>query len=190
MWYRGSRGWSARRPRSSPRLPYVRALAVAALLLVPATTIATDPQDVGGKLDLRSVKVVRDGALLRLTISTYGPWASKLLQSGGKGRTGPRPGINALTVYYDVNGDGSADFTGRVVYRGGLYVWITGKGQAFEPVPVKRPSSSSASFTHPVDVLFPAGAKGKKTLRLVVVSLYRKRDRAPNRGWIPVTFQL
>ncbi|MDQ2910440.1 MAG: hypothetical protein M3R39_05425, partial [Actinomycetota bacterium] len=64
----------------------MRALAVAALLLVPATTIATDPQDVGGKLDLRSVKVVRDGALLRLTISTYGPWASKLLQSGGKGR--------------------------------------------------------------------------------------------------------
>jgi hypothetical protein len=168
----------------------VRVLATVALLLLPATTIATDPKDVGGKLDLRSVKAVRDGSLLRLTISTYGPWASKLLQSSGKGPSGPRPGVNALTVYYDVNGDGTTDFTGRIVYKGGLYLWITGKGQAFEPVPVSRPSSSSASFTHPVDVLFPAGATGRKTLRLAVVSLYRKRDRAPNHGWIPVVFHL
>jgi hypothetical protein len=165
----------------------MRVLAAAALLLLPATTIATDPRDVGGKLDLRSVKAVRDGSLLRLTISTYGPWASKLLQSSGNGHSGPRPGINALTVYYDVNGDGTADFTGRIVYRRGLYVWITGRGNAFEPVPVSRPSTSSASFTHPVDVLFPAGATGK-TLRVAVVSLYRKRDRAPNRGWISILF--
>ncbi len=168
----------------------MRTLTVAALLLLPATTIAPDPRDVGGKLDLRSVRAVRDGALLRLTISTYSPWPSKLLQSGDKGRSGPRPGINELTVYYDVNGDGTADFTGRIVYKSGLYVWITGKGQAFEPVPVLRPSTSSASFTHPVDVLFPAGAKGRKTLRLAVESLYRAQDRAPSRGWIPVVFRL
>lgn len=158
------------------------------MLLLPATTIATDPKDVGGKLDLRSVKAARDGALLRLTISTHGPWASKLLQTSGNGRVGPRPGINALTVYYDVNGDGSADFTGRIVYRRGLYAWISGRGQAFEPVPVSRPNVSSASFTHPVDVLFPAGTPAPKRLRLAVVSLYQKRDRAPNHGWIPVVF--
>jgi hypothetical protein len=165
-------------------------LAVAALLLLPATTIATDPQDVGGKLDLRSVTVVRDGSLLRLTISTYGPWASKLLQNNGYGHSGPRPGINALTVYYDVTGDGTPDFTGRIVYRGGLFLWIIGQGKAFDPIPVKRPSASSASFTHPADVLFPAGTKGKRTLRLVVVSIYRQRDRAPNRGWIRLTVSL
>jgi hypothetical protein len=166
----------------------VRVLAVAALFFLPAATIATDPRDVGGKLDLRSVKVAREGSLLRVTISTYGPWASRLLQNSGAGHSGPRPGINALTVYYDVNGDGSADFTGRIVYRGGLSAWISGRGQVFEPVRVTRPSASSASFTHPVDVLFPAGAPTPKTLRLAVVSLNRKRDRAPNRGWIPVVF--
>jgi hypothetical protein len=158
------------------------------MLLLPATTIATDPKDVGGKLDLRSVKAARTGALLRLTISTYGPWASKLLQNGGTGHSVPRPGINALTVYYDVNGDGSADFTGRIVYRGGLYAWISGRGQVFEPVRVSRPTASSASFAHPVDVLFPAGTPTPRTLRLAVVSLNIKRDRAPNRGWLTVVF--
>jgi hypothetical protein len=53
---------------------------------------------------------------------------------------------------------------------------------------VSRPSASRASFAHPVDVLFPAGTPAPKTLRVAVVSLYRKRDRAPNRGWIPVVF--
>ena len=158
------------------------------MFLLPATTIATDPRDVGGKLDLRSVKAARDGGLLRLTISTYGPWASKLLQNSDTGHAVPRPGINALTVYYDVNGDGSADFTGRIVYRGGLYVWISGRGRVFEPVQVRRPSSSSASFTYPAGVLFPAGTPTPKTVRLAVVSLYQKRDRAPNRGWLPVVF--
>ena len=87
-----------------------------------------------------------------------------------------------------MNGDGRADFTGRIVYRGGLYAWISGRGKVFEPVRVTRPSASSASFTHPVDVLFPAGTPVPKTLRLAVVSLNRKRDRAPNRGWITVVF--
>jgi hypothetical protein len=163
-------------------------LAVAALLLVPAGAIASDPNDVGGKLDLRSVKAVQDGSLLRLTVSTYGPWASKLLKSGGGGRSGPRVGVNALAVQYDVNGDGKTDYTGRIVYRGGLFVRITGKGKAFESVPVSRPTPSSASFTHPADVLFPEGTPSPRKLRLAVVSLYRKRDRAPNTGWLTVTF--
>ena len=166
----------------------MRVLAVAALLLVPAGAIAGDPRDTGGKLDLRSVKAVQDGTLLRLTVSTYGPWASKLLKTGGNGRTGPRPGLNTLVVNYDVNGDGRTDYRGRIVYRGGLYVLITGKGKALEPVPVSRPTSSSASFTHPVDVLFPEGAQSPRKLRLAVVSLYRKRDRAPNKGWLTVSF--
>jgi len=40
-------------------------LAVAALLLVPAGAIASDPNDVGGKLDLRSVKAVRPSRTAR-----------------------------------------------------------------------------------------------------------------------------
>ena len=162
----------------------MRVLAVAAVLLLPAGAVATDPKDTGGKLDLRGVKAVQDGSLLRLKISTYGPWPSKLLQATGHGRAT----ATGLTVYYDVNGDGTADFTGRIVYRGGLFEWITGRGKSFEPVPVTRPTTSSASLTHPADVLFPVGAEPPRKLRLMVVSLYHKRDRAPNRGWLTISF--
>ena len=103
-------------------------LAVAVLLFVPAGAIANDPNDVGGKLDLRSVKAVQDGSLLRLTVSTYGPWASRLLRSGN-GPSGPRVGLDALADYYDVNGDGKTDYIGRIGYRGGLFVRITGKAR-------------------------------------------------------------
>ena len=167
----------------------MRVLAVAAVFLVPALTVVTDPKDAGGKLDLRSAKAVRNDPLLQLTISMYGPWVSRLLASGGNGLSGPKPGLNELTVLYDVNGDGAADFTGQIIYRGGLFLWITGKHSAFEPVPVKRPSPSSASFTHPVDVLFKG--KGTKKLRFAITSVNGTHtDRLPNRGWVPVVFHL
>jgi hypothetical protein len=162
----------------------MRVLAVAAVLLLPGGAVANDPRDTGGKLDLRSVKAVQDGTLVRLKISTYGPWASKLLQATAHGRAS----ATGLTVYYDVDGDATADYTGRIVYRGGLYEWITGRGKSLEPVPVTRPTPSSATFTHPVDVLFPADAQSPRKLRLMVVSVNRKRDRAPNKGWLTVSF--
>jgi hypothetical protein len=159
-------------------------LAVAAVLLLPGGAVANDPRDAGGKLDLRSVKAVQDGTLVRVRVSTYGPWASKLLQATAHGRAS----ATGLTVYYDVNGDATADYTGRIVYRGGLYEWITGRGKSLEPVPVTRPTPSRASFTHPVDALFPAGTQSPRKLRLMVVSVNRKRDRAPNTGWLAVSF--
>jgi hypothetical protein len=55
-------------------------------------------------------------------------------------------------------------------------------------VPVTRPTPSSAALTHPVDVLFPVRAEPPRKLRLMVVSLYRKRDRAPNTGWLTISF--
>lgn len=155
--------------------------------LLAATTTVHDPRDAGGKLDLRSATALRRGALLILTISTYGEWSSTLLRSGGNGPSGPLAGKNRLTVLYDVNGDGKADFSGRIVYRGRLAMWITGKNQAFEPVPVSRPTRSSAFLTHPVDVLF--SGKGTKTLRLAITSIDgAARDRMPNHGWISVPF--
>jgi hypothetical protein len=154
------------------------------VLLLPGGAVANDPRDTGGKLDLRSVKAVQDGTLVRVRVSTYGPWASKLLQATAHGRAS----ATGLTVYYDVNGDATADYTGRIVYRGGLYEWITGRGKSLEPVPVTRPTPSRASFTHPVDALFPAGTQSPRKLRLMVVSVNRKRDRAPNTGWLAVSF--
>jgi hypothetical protein len=165
----------------------MRILVALTAVLLPLTTIATDPKDTGGKLDLRSAKAARDGGLLRLSIGTYAQWPSKLLQSSGNGPSGPRPGLERLTVLYDVNGDGKADFTGRIVYRGGLALWITGRSSAFEPVPVKRPTRSSASFVHPVDVLFPGSHR--KTLRIAITSVTSAGlDRMPNRGWMRVVF--
>ena len=154
------------------------------MLLLPGGAVANDPRDTGDKLDLRSVKAVQDGTLVRVRVSTYGPWASKLLQATAHGRAS----ATGLTVYYDVNGDATADYTGRIVYRGGLYESITGRGKSLEPVPVTRPTPSSASFTHPVDALFPAGTQSPRKLRLMVVSVNRKRDRAPNTGWLAVSF--
>jgi hypothetical protein len=167
----------------------VKAIAVIASVLLVSTAVATDPRDAGGKLDLRSVKAVRDGKLLRLTISTYGPWDSKLLRSEGMGTSRPPLGRNRLTVLYDVNRDGKADFTGRIVYRGKLSMWIGGKGSAFEPVPVSRPNPSSVRLVHPVDVLFSGG--GTKTLRLAITSMNgTHRDRLPDHGWITLVYHL
>ena len=162
----------------------MRALAVAAVLLLPAGAVANDPKDTGGKLDLRSVRAVQDGTLVRLKISTYGAWPSKLLQAAVHGRAS----ATGLAIYYDVNGDGTADYTGRIVYRGGLYERIIGRGKSLEPVPVTRPTPSTASFTHPIDALFAADAQSPRKLRLMVVSVYQRRDRAPNKGWLTVSF--
>ena len=158
----------------------MRALLVVASFFAVATTTVTDAKDVGGKLDLRTARAARDGTLLRLTVKVYGRWSSKLLRRGGKSR---------LTVLYDVNGDGKADFTGRIVYRGKLSLWITGRHQAFEPVPVSRPTSTSAYFVHPVDVLFHG--TGTKTLGIAITSVNgTHRDRMPDKGWAPVVFTL
>ena len=86
-----------------------------------------------------------------------------------------------------VNGDGKADYTGHIVYRGKLALWLTGRRSAFESVPVSRPTRSSASFAHPLDVLFPGTRP--KTLRLALTSVTPAGiDRLPNRGWFRVPF--
>lgn len=176
----------------------MRRLALLAVPLVLATTTASDPRDTGGKLDFKSAKAVRDRELLRFSVTTYEGWASKILQSSRIGSSGPVPGPNRLTVLYDSNGDGRADYTGRIVYwQKHLSMWITGRRSAFEPVPVKRPSAKSASFVHPVDVFFRT-PKGTKTLRLAVTSRYVDsgacasacKDRIPNVKWMPVVYHL
>jgi hypothetical protein len=169
-------------------------LAVPLVFAVPlalATTTATDPNDVSGKLDFKKAVAVRDGKLLHFTITTYDSWASKVLQASGPGTSHPSPGTNRLTVLYDRNGDGRADFTGVIVYwQKHLSLWISGKSSNFEPLPVKRPTAKSASFTHPVDVFFKT-PKGTKTLGIAVTSRYEGvKDRIPNHGWMKVVYHL
>ena len=100
-----------------------------------------------------------------------------------------KDGKSRLTVLYDVNGDGRADFTGRIVYRGRLSLWITGRRQSFELVPVSRPTPTSAYFVHRVDVLF--SGRETKTLVIAITSVNgTHRDRMPDKGWAPVVFTL
>ena len=181
-------------------LAVLAAIAAVAAPLVLATTTASDPNDTAGKLDFKSAKAARDGQLLHFTITTYDGWASSMLQ-GKNGSAGPMAGRNAMTVLYDVNKDGRADYQGKLLYfQKHLRLWISGKRSNFEPLPVKRPNSKTASFTHPVDVFYRT--PGTKTLRLAVTSMDRDsvgcglpvlggcKDRIPNSGWIPVVFHV
>lgn len=165
--------------------------AVLALPLVLVTTIATDPRDAGGKLDFKSAKAVREGSLIHFSIATYDGWASKILQGGGMGNSGPLAGQNRLTVLYDRNGDGKADYTGRMIYwQKSLALWISGRNSNFEPLPVRRLDTKNAFFTHPVDIFFKT-PKGTKTLGIAVTSRYEgARDRIPNSGWMKVVYHL
>lgn len=174
----------------------MRWLAVLAVPFVLATTTASDPNDAAGKLDFKKAVAVRDGQLLRFTITTYDGWASNVLQ-GRFGTSRPAAGPNAMTVLYDVNGDRKADYTGRIVYwQKHLGLWIAGRRSNFEPLPVKRPNAKTVSFVHPVDVFYRT--PGTKTLRLAVTSVDRDsagcgsgcRDRIPNSGWMPVVFHV
>ncbi|SRR6266545_2203658 len=166
-----------------------------ALPLLVAFTVAKDPNDVRGKLDLRKVTAAREEPLLRMNIITYGVWRSRLLRGAG----GPHAGPNKLTVLYDVNGDKRADYTGRIIYEGTrLALWITGKKSQFEPVPVRRPTRRSVTFRHPVDIFFKGSPRDVEVIWIRVTSLYRKagtacargcRDRAPNRAWMKIVFR-
>jgi hypothetical protein len=161
-----------------------------------APTVATtttppagnDPDDVDGQLDIRNLNATRTGDLLAISLTTYEPWSSNVLVGPGPNRYGP----NRLTIFYDIDLDGTPDHRGKIVYSGGeLSVYLTGEGQAFEPIPVERPNNMTAQFVHPVDVLFvPSGGSSEVDIQIRAKSLYNgQEDKAPDAGrWLAVPF--
>jgi hypothetical protein len=147
-----------------------------------------DPDDVNGQLDIRNLNATRTGDLLAVSLTTYEPWSSNVLVGPGPNRYGP----NRLTIFYDIDLDGAPDYRGKIVYSGGeLSVYLTGEGQAFEPIPVERPNNVTAQFVHPVDVFFvPSGGSSEVDIQIRVKSLYNgQQDRAPDAGeWLGVPF--
>ena len=147
-----------------------------------------DPDDVDGQLDIRNLNATRTGDLLAVSLTTYEPWSSNVLVGPGPNRYGP----NRLTIFYDIDLDGTPDHRGRIVYSGGeLSVYLTGEGQAFEPIPVERPNNVTAQFVHPVDVLFvPSGGSSEADIQIRAKSLYNgQEDKAPDAGrWLGVPF--
>ena len=163
----------------------------AAAPTVATTTTApagNDPDDVDGHLDIRNLNATRTGDLLAISLTTYEPWSSNVLVGPGPNRYGP----NRLTIFYDVDLDGTPDHRGKIVYSGGeLSVYLTGEGQAFEPIPVERPNNMTAQFVHPVDVLFvPSGGSSEVDIQIRAKSLYNgQEDKAPDAGrWLGVPF--
>jgi hypothetical protein len=145
-----------------------------------------DPDDVDGQLDMRDLNATRTGDLLAVSLKTFEPWSSNVLVG-----TPLKAGTNQLTILYDVDLDGEADYRGKVIFAGGaLSVFISGSGSEFEPIPVERPNDETAQFVHPVDVFFvSSGASSESDIQIRAKSLYNgQEDRAPDSGWLEVPF--
>ncbi len=145
-----------------------------------------DPDDVDGQLDIHDLTAKRMGDLLAVSLKTYEPWSSNVLVGPAPNKTGP----NRLVILYDVDLDGVPDYRGKIIYVGGtLSLYITGHGQAFEPIPVERPNNVTAHYVHPVDVFFPSGSS-KKDIQIQARSVYNgQQDKAPDDGmWLGVPY--
>ena len=148
----------------------------------------TDPDDVKGRLDVRNLNATHTAGLLAVSLTTYEPWNSSVLAGPGGAEQGP----NRITILYDVDLDGKADYVGRMIWAGGvLSLFIAGSGSQFEPVPVERPDNHTAQFVHPVDVFFPAaGASTDVDIQIWAQTVYEgAEDQVPNGGqWLGVPF--
>ena len=144
-----------------------------------------DPDDVDGQLDIRDLTAKRTGGLLAVSLKTYEPWSANVLVGPAPNKTGP----NRLVILYDIDLDGEPDYRGKIIYFGGtLSLYITGQGQAFEPIPVERPNNVTAQYVHPVDVFFSGSSK--KDIQIQARSVYNgQQDKAPDDGmWLGVPY--
>jgi hypothetical protein len=147
----------------------------------------TDPDDVGGGLDIRDFTAERSGDLLSISLSTYEAWDESVL-------TGPapnKPGPNKFSFLYDIDLDGVTDFRARLVFVGGeLSAYISGPGTQLEPVPIERPDDFTLQFVHPVDVFFQTpDSDSSVDIQLQARSVFAGQlDRAPDSGWLGVPF--
>jgi hypothetical protein len=166
---------------SSPALvALVVATAAAAALSKP---LVTDPRDAGGKLDLRAATRIGQDRSCRVAISTWGTWSSTILEGGNY-----VPGKNKLLVLYDLNGDGTADLTGYVIFRGdSIDLFVSTSDGNLPPGQGKRltPSSVEVPVCQPLFDLVPI----PRMVRVAFESVNRThRDRMPDRGWIRLRF--
>jgi hypothetical protein len=144
-------------------------------------TLATDPRDAGGKLDLRGARSVVSSRDCRVTISTWGTWNTTLLHGGNYA-----PGRNRLAVVYDLNGDGKADVTGYIISEAGgfIYLFLRTSTDTFSPAAAWRPTASSVRVSL-CRFLYEAEPPLPKTVRAAFVSENGAHwDRMPNRGWV------
>jgi hypothetical protein len=145
---------------------------------------STDPGDVQGQLDVRNFGATRNGDLLAVSLSTYEPWNASVLAGPQGGKQGP----NRITIYYDVDLDGTADYRGLMLWSAGEFALrLAGSGSEFEPIPIERPDNVTAQYVHPVGVLFAAGGSSDADIQIRARTVFNGAvDRAPNTGWLRV----
>lgn len=149
-----------------------------------ALSSATDPGDVKGKLDIRSVTLTKDssGAPLEVKVKTWETWPKKILR-----RSSP----NRLRVLVDTDRDGETDFKGRVVMASGS-LSLDFVGTSLESLSVDRPDAKTVVVTIPGES--PANPSG--ALQVAARSRYRDADkgcvppcvdRSPDAGWVLIS---
>jgi hypothetical protein len=169
----------------SRSLTLVAVVAVTAFVLAAAPAVAatvTDPGDVAGKLDLKTLSARKADASAPLTIKivTYEGWAKAVLKDSGD---------NRIYVLFDVDSDGTVEFKGEISTSGHkLHMDISGDGSSFEPLVVKHPNA------HTIKVVVPGGSPPNPdgTVQVAAKSLFRDtgdcaaacKDRAPDSGWV------
>jgi hypothetical protein len=168
------------------RLPlgFLAALAGALALASSAfTATVSDPNDVPGKLDLRSVTATSSSGFVRVTVRTWNTWTNAVLAS---------PGPNRLVALFDTNLDGTSDYRGRILRSGGmLIVLLSGQGSSFEPLPVERVNGSTVRFSFPQDIVAEEVESMDESLQVAAKSTFKGSacpaactDRAPGSGWL------
>lgn len=148
------------------------------------TTAVSDPRDPAGQLDLRRLVAIQEKRTgpLGVTITTWAAWDRSVLAGSGS---------NRLMVLFDTNGDGRAEYEGRIVLSSGeLVLLISGSGSQFEPLPVGRPNRTTLTLVVPGSS--PPNPADRR-VRIAVQSVYVKKgtscaarcvDRIPDAGWL------
>lgn len=165
-------------------LSSVTLISLLALVAPAAATQVSDPNDVAGKLDIKTLTGTKADASapLKITIVTYTNFAKDLLKESGN---------NRIYILFNTDSDPSAEFRGEIFESGGeLHLDISGKHSSFEPLPVHHPNG------HTLRTVIPGAApmNPKGTVRIAVGSVFVNgstcstpcRDRAPNGGWLAV----
>jgi hypothetical protein len=158
--------------------------AVAALVLgttVPAAAgAAGDPDDTGGRLDIRRLVTREKGGDLVGRIRTWDPWRNRVLRGRGP---------NRLFVWIDWEGDGSREAFVRLIQRRGdrrIRVELCGLDGAcaadlnYAARPDRRTVRFRIGVTSP-DMEVRAASRFQRAGS----PCHPCRDRAPDRGWIP-----
>jgi hypothetical protein len=171
------------RGRAFGTITLVAGLVMALATPAGATQIG-DPNDVAGKLDLKTLIGTKAGASapLHITIVTYGDWRKRLLRESAH---------NRIFVLFNTDSDTSPEFVGTISESGGaLHMVITGSGSSFEPLPVHHPNG------HTITTVVPGSSPPNPdgNVRIAARSRFRNqttcstvcKDRIPNGGWLTI----